>query len=168
MFNSCSSCFHSQVHRLQVSATSVVFIHLFFRMYYFKLCRCVWVCAHECWCLQRSEMLDSPWNYSYSYEPLYMGPGNWILILCKNSVGSFLTCWTISLAHKYLFLFLCMCKFLQVCLCDMCAWCPPRADHGVGSLETRVTDVYEPLCGCWEQHGPIQEQWVSLSTELPL
>lgn len=76
------------------------------------------------------------------------------------SVGSFLTCWTISLAHKYLFLFS-VYVWVPTCVSmgHMCAWCPPGAEDGIGSLETRVTDVREPPCGCWEQPGPMQEQW---------
>lgn len=151
-FNSWSPCFHSQVLRLQVFTTLVGF-YLFLQMYYFKLCVCVWVWAHTCWCLQRpeTEMLDSPWNDRYLQ--LWVSRHGF-------SVGSFLTCWTISLAHKYLFLFS-VYVWVPTCVSmgHMCAWFPPGAEDGIGSLETRVTDVCEPPCGCWEQPGSIQEQW---------
>lgn len=36
-------------------------------------------------------------------------------------------------------------------------WCP-QGSEGIGSLRTRVTDVYEPPYGCWELN-PFQSNW---------
>ena len=49
----------------------------------------------------------------------------------------------------YLFYYICVSVRSNLCFCTMCMqylWRP----EGIGSPETRVTDVCEPLCGCWE------------------
>lgn len=40
---------------------------------------------------------------------------------------------------------------------------PLEAKRGIGSLESRITDFCELLCGCWElNQGPREEQLVLL------
>lgn len=61
---------------------------------------------------------------------------------------------------------MCMsCAGMYVCL-STCMQSPQRPAEGIRSPGTGVTDGYKPPCVFWELNlGPLEEQWVLLTTE---
>lgn len=63
--------------------------------------------------------------------------------------------------------FMCMGVFcLYVCMCTLCLQYPQRSEEGIRCPGIRVTESWEPLCGCQESSlGPPQEQTMFLTIE---
>jgi hypothetical protein len=65
-----------------------------------------------------------------------------------------------SFQNIYLCLFY-VYRCLPTCIYSdhVCIWYPPKAQEGAMSPRTRLTDVCEPPCWCWEQNlDPLQEK----------